>query len=233
MDRASNHDTGSGEGVLRDIVAARSDHVARVIRNEILDGTFAPGSPLREAALAGRFGVSRRTIREALLSLSEQGLVSRRHNTGAAVRRFTAHDISDLYRVRRMLECEGARNVAGADHHRLADVDDAFDALLEAAQGGSSSVALAEADMAFHGAVIALSGSPAIDEFYERISAQMTYAITILQRQDPEPSMTDGVVAEHRAIRDALAHRDLYEAQRLILEHIGTYERVLLATTVT
>lgn len=187
---------------------------------------------MRECSLAERFDVSRRTVREALFSLSEQGLAVHRHNSGAAVRSFTAEDIVDLYRVRRMLESEGVRSALTASATALSAVSQAFEAVQEAARGGLSSAALAEADMAFHGSVIALNGSLRINEFYHRIATQMTYAIAILQRQEEGGlSVTDVVVAEHRAIRDVVIARDVYEAQRLVLDHIHIYEQKLLATT--
>lgn len=216
-------ETGPGQPV------TRSARVVARLRSGILDGTLPPDQPLREQALAERYSVSRRTVREALLALEDQGLVVRRHNSGAAVRSFTPEDIADLYRVRRMLECEGARNAVTADADRLAAVSEAFEVMERAARDGVDSVAVAEADMAFHGAVIALTASARIDEFYERIGTQMTYAITMLQRHGvADSTVAGGVLAEHRAIRDALVHRDIYDAQRLILEHIGIYEGALV-----
>lgn len=214
------------------VSTARSASVVARLRAEILGGALPPGAPLRESSLAERFDVSRRTVREALLSLSEQGLAVYRHNSGAAVRSFTAEDIVDLYRVRRMLESEGVRSALTAPEAALAAVSEAFEAVQEAARDGLFSTALAEADMAFHGSVIALNGSPRIDEFYRRIATQMTYAIAILQRHvQAGPSVAGLVVAEHRAIRDAVIARDVYEAQRLVLDHIHIYEQELLAAT--
>lgn len=212
--------------------AARSASVVALLRAEILGGAMLPGAPLRESSLAARFDVSRRTVREALLLLSEQGLAMHRHNSGAAVRSFSAEDIIDLYRVRRMLESEGVRSALTAPEPALALVSRAFEAVADAAPGGPSSTALAEADMAFHGSVIALNGSERINEFYSRIATQMTYAIAILQRHEQaSQSMADIVVAEHRAIRDAVVARDVYAAQRLVLDHIHVYEQKLLAAT--
>lgn len=216
------------------VTAARSGEVAEQLRTGILDGTYPPGAPLREVTLAARYSASRRTIREALLVLSDQGLAAHRHNTGAAVRQLTRNDIEDLYRVRRMLECEGARGVLSADDPQLAVVDSAYSLLAAAALRGITSVALARADVAFHGAVIGLTGSPQIDAFYERIGAQMSYAICLLQRRAHALSVSaDIIVAEHRAIRDAILDRDSFHAQRLILEHIGRHEQNLLISIET
>lgn len=215
----------------RRVAAALSADVVARVRADILDGRLAPATPLREAALASRFEVSRRTVREALLILTEQGLAVHRHNSGAAVRSFTADDVADLYRVRRLLELEGVRSSVTAPHSALEGVERAFGALEDAARDGIFTTALAEADMAFHASVIELNGSPRINEFYARIATQMTYAITILQRHDEQNAvLVEGIVAEHRAIRDAVLARDLYGAQRLVLEHIGTYEQRLLVT---
>ncbi|RAX14906.1 FCD domain-containing protein [Pseudarthrobacter sp. AG30] len=212
------------------MIAARSSQVVSRLQQEILDGTFPPDSPLREMTLAERYAVSRRTIREALLVLSDQGLAVHRHNTGAVVRSFGEDDISDLYRVRRMLECEGARCSSGAAEYLLAAVQEAFGKLELASHEGVWSVDLARADMAFHGAVIALSDSPRINEFYGRIGSQMTFAITLLQQSEQANAINShSIVAEHRAILDAVLNRDVYGAQRLILEHIATHEGTLLS----
>lgn len=210
---------------------ARSNEVAAQLRTAILDGSYVPGAPLREAALAERYAVSRRTIREALLVLADQGLAVHRHHSGASVRRFTADDIADLYRVRRILECEGARRAPNADESQLALVGKAYDVFAAAApvSDGVRSVALAQADAAFHGAVIGLTGSLQIADFYERIGAQMTYAICLVQQREQELAVKrDAVLAEHRAIRDALSNRDVFEAQGLILAHIATHEQNVL-----
>jgi DNA-binding GntR family transcriptional regulator len=210
---------------------ARSGEVAARLQITILDGTYQPGAPLREAALAERYAVSRRTIREALLVLADQGLAVHRHHSGASVRRFTADDIADLYRVRRILECEGARRAPNADESQLAMVREAYDAFAAAAAAseGVRSVALARADAAFHGAVIGLTGSLQISDFYERIGAQMTYAICLVQQREQELAVRrDVILAEHRAIRDAISNRDAFEAQGLILAHIATHEQNVL-----
>ncbi|RYE42465.1 MAG: GntR family transcriptional regulator [Hyphomicrobiales bacterium] len=214
---------------------ALSESVVCRVRTAILDGTFLPGTALREASLAQHYDVSRRTMREALLVLNGQGLVVHRHHSGASVRTFEAADIKDLYRVRRMLECEGVRHASDANEAALRSVHAAFARLEEVALvDGINSVRVAEADAAFHGAVIALSDSPRIDEFYQSIAAQMTHAITVQQRHD-EANATppERTIAEHRAIHDAVLDRNVYEAQRLALAHIEHYEAVLLAAAPT
>lgn len=208
--------------------AGRSAVTADRIREDILSGHFAAGAPLREISLAQRYSVSRRTVREALLDLTSEGLVSHRHNAGAVVKTLELADIEDLYRVRRMLECEGALCASRTSEAALAAVESAFKRFEISSQQGVDSVALAQADMAFHGSIIALAGSPRTDRFYASIGSQMTFAISLLQKVDAANEVGPmTVVAEHRAIKDALLDRNTDEAQRLILAHIGTHEQTL------
>jgi len=59
--------------------------VRRHLGDAILNGAYAPGSRLEEAALALEFGVSRTPVREALHQLAAAGIVTIRPNAGAVV----------------------------------------------------------------------------------------------------------------------------------------------------
>ena len=63
-----------------------TDVVRDGLRRAVITGEFDPGSKLpNEDALAGRFAVSRATIREAVRGLAEEGYLSRRHGSGTYV----------------------------------------------------------------------------------------------------------------------------------------------------
>lgn len=223
----------SGERVSDVNAASGAAQVAAGIRSGILTGDLSSGTPLREVSLAERFEVSRRTVREALRVLVGEGLVQHRHHQGATVRPLTSHDLADLYRVRRMLEVEAARCVASVKAAQLQAVDDAFEALKEAAESrGLTSLDLALADTNFHGAVVGLLGSKLSSDFYASMSHQLTRAIMLLQLSDKDHNrdLTE-IVAEHQAIRDAIIHRDVWEAQRLIIDHLDRHERNILSDT--
>ncbi len=49
--------------------------IALQLRRDIISGSFKPGQALAEAVLAGRFGVSRAPVREAMIELERSGLV--------------------------------------------------------------------------------------------------------------------------------------------------------------
>ena len=74
------------------------------LRKDILDGTHPDGTPLRQDALAGAYGVSRIPVREALFQLEAEGLVRMVPHKGAVVTGLTAAEIDDVFGLRGLLE---------------------------------------------------------------------------------------------------------------------------------
>jgi len=72
------------------------EQIAHRLRNEVLAGRFSQGEPLREAKLAKRFGVSRGPIRDALLQLTQEGLLTGQPNVGVKVSQSPSEAIRPL-----------------------------------------------------------------------------------------------------------------------------------------
>ncbi|WP_184149193.1 GntR family transcriptional regulator [Amaricoccus macauensis] len=75
------------------------------IRQAILANDFIPGQRLVEADLCDRLGVSRGTVRAALLDLTHEGLVERIANRGARVRDISVEEVLQLTDVSLAVEC--------------------------------------------------------------------------------------------------------------------------------
>jgi DNA-binding GntR family transcriptional regulator len=75
-----------------------------LLREDILDGVYAPGERLLEATLCSAYGVSRTVVREALRQLETERLVTVLAHRGPIVTVLSADDISCVYDVRRVLE---------------------------------------------------------------------------------------------------------------------------------
>jgi DNA-binding GntR family transcriptional regulator len=104
------------------------------IRQRIMDGSFAPGTPLREEMLAGEIGVSRTPVRDALRRLLADGLVESTRNRGTFVAEITSDDLHEVYHLRATLEGFAASRAATritpaelAALERLADEMEALD----------------------------------------------------------------------------------------------------------
>ena len=76
------------------------DEIHETIRDRICLLEYAPGSLLREAALAAEFGVSRTPIREIMQRLTQEGLVESRNGVGTLVKPLDFDEIEDIYEMR-------------------------------------------------------------------------------------------------------------------------------------
>lgn len=81
-----------------------SEQLVDSIRQDILDGVYPPGVLLRQDALADRHGVSRIPVREALLQLESEGLVTITPRRGATVTPISPAEIDDVFCLRSLLE---------------------------------------------------------------------------------------------------------------------------------
>jgi DNA-binding GntR family transcriptional regulator len=83
--------------------------LAERLREELLSGALAPGSPLREADVVERTGANRAIIREALAELARDGLVVHSIQRGVEVARITPEELRDVYAARRVYEAAGLK----------------------------------------------------------------------------------------------------------------------------
>src|SRR2546429_2686793 len=90
------------------------DNVYESLRSDILSCHFAPGDDMREQELAERYAVSRQPVREALLRLEREHLVTVQPRQGYRVNPISLADARDLLRFR--LALEPARLAEAIEH---------------------------------------------------------------------------------------------------------------------
>ena len=81
-----------------------SEAAAEEIRGRILGGTYAPGMRLRQEELAVELGMSRIPVREALVLLESEGILSILPHRGAVVVELSMDEIEELFNMRLLLE---------------------------------------------------------------------------------------------------------------------------------
>lgn len=192
-----------------------ADRVARIVREQIIDGERAPGDRLVERDLAAELGVSRVPVRDALKTLIAEGLVTPRPRTWAVVRTFTDDEIEDLIEVRSAIETLTFRLAAERrTPERLARLEAVLDREARAARDEDATAAhRAGAD--FHELVAATAASPLLDEIGAITASRLRW---LLGQHDDLQQMVD----EHRGLLAAIRAGDGQEAARLAVGHLRT-----------
>ena len=89
-----------------------ADRVFDELRAAIVEGAIPAGSKISEPEMAGRYGISRGPLREAMRRLESANLVERRPNIGARVITLTSEQLLEIYLIREALEGLAARLAA-------------------------------------------------------------------------------------------------------------------------
>src|SRR6478672_11081876 len=103
--------------------SSTAERVADVLRRRITEGDLPPRTHLSEEQLIVVLRVSRNTLREAFRLLSHEGLLVHELHRGVFVRQLTEDDLVDLYRLRRIVECNVVRSIADPDPEQLARLE--------------------------------------------------------------------------------------------------------------
>lgn len=194
------------------------EQIVEQLRLEIMTGQFDAGTPLREQELSARFRVSRGPVRDALLKLGQDGLVTARPNAGAAVAARPNESIRPLITdIRRRIEGFALTSIfAGGGAERLARLETRLGLILDqirhACERGDVP-ALVAGDVNFHEEIMTCYGDPDLLALWRRVIMRM------LMRYDRFDDLLDSF-AEHRRIYRALAARDEAAALRALRANI-------------
>lgn len=205
-------------------------HAITALRQAILSGDVAPGQRLVEEELAGTLGVTRASLRAALIELTAEGLVERIPNRGARVRVVSTSEAVAITECRMALEAlcaaKAARNATDAEVARLREL------------GGNLTRAVSDGDMLkyselnheLHRIVRAISGQEIAVSLLERLNAQIVrYQFQLALR----PGRSEQSLGEHLAIIDAIASHDPDAAQAATERHLGSVIAALRARHAT
>ncbi|MBR0669011.1 GntR family transcriptional regulator [Roseomonas hellenica] len=183
----------------------------------ILDNALAPGSQRLESELAAELGLSRTPVREAMVRLEQDGLVTITPRHGMRVTAVTPADMREIYEVLNSLEPAAAELLTrrGLAAKQLAPLADACTAM-ERALHKEDRHAWAAADEVFHLGLAELCGNRRLAGMIMQVWDQSHRArmFTLHQRPLPERS-----TAEHRAVLQAVMAGDSESAREMYRLH--------------
>jgi DNA-binding GntR family transcriptional regulator len=202
------------------------DTVYVQLRDDIVNGVLPPGTVLREAELAARFGVSKTPLRDALVRLQKDGFVEIPPYRSAVVVGYSRTDLREIYELRELLEGACARQAAfHISVDALAELSRIVRASAECVSGpemGTAVVAGREEELAglldqFDLVMYAQARNGRIDEMVGNIRGHIQ---RIGRLTTGIPGRLAKSVPEHEAIYEAIVQRDGAAAETLMRRHI-------------
>lgn len=197
--------SGTGESV------QLAKKAADVVRDLIARGELLPGEKINQMDVAERAGISRSPLREALRTLEADRIVSYEANRGYVVSRFRMSELSEIYRLRHLLEAEMLDHIAKPDDEAVERLQDNIDAMAKAVEA-KDFPGMTLAHRAFFQEMYRLAQLPIFLGEVERLWA-MTDGYTAMHRMPDD--VAQRMLNDHRSILKALAAGRLARAKEI------------------
>jgi GntR family transcriptional regulator, rspAB operon transcriptional repressor len=193
------------------------DQAYAALRRAIVGAELEPGRRLSENQLADLIGVSRTPVRDALARLRDERLVAIVPQLGTFVTFIDEDAVADAHFVREALEVGAVRIAAGS---ASSDAVEALQSNLDAQQravDADDAATFARLDDDLHRLLCDLSGREVAWRLSERTRGQLD-RVRLLSL--PEAGYRGQMLAEHRAVVEAVAARDAVAAERELRHHL-------------
>ncbi|SMC65338.1 DNA-binding transcriptional regulator, GntR family [Desulfocicer vacuolatum DSM 3385] len=188
------------------------------LRRSILTNQLTSDVIYNEKGLAQQLGISRTPVREALLELSSQGLVSFLPRKGVVVNKFTRKDIEEIFELRYLIELASVKKICRtwtADD--LSGIEQCLEKQKQLLNQAENPITFMEIDRDFHVAISQLTGNKRLVSIIQNIR-------DILQLMGIRALTTRGrmekVILEHANILGAIKKRDVEEALLQMRVHL-------------
>lgn len=196
-------------------MGSRADSISKVITRAIIGKHLLPGCKLREQILADLFNVSRAVVHQALIRLSEDGLVTMERNRGAFVAKPSYREALELYDTLTMLEQGIAAQLAGRlDARGWDELRQHAERQHKAVEGNNDALA-DELGQGFHEVLVRLSRNSVVQQLH----AQLTRRTALLRSLVSSRFDYCGLLNDHFELVDLLEAGKVSEAQKLIARH--------------
>lgn len=196
-------------------MANKSENIAGILKRAILSQRLIPGAKLGERELSEEFGASRIVIRQALIRLANDGLVTIQRNRGAFVKKYTLQEAIEIYDALTAIEQGVAAQLAGK-------LDDAgWQELRSHVEMQTAAVERHDTAMAdelgagFHSLLVSLTNNRLVQEIHAQL-VQRTHLLRSLHQSRFDYC---NLLDEHAKIVDLLQRGRLKQVMELIDHH--------------
>lgn len=200
------------------------DDVLDTLRRSIIAGTFQPGNHLAEGSLGRQLGVSRAPVREAMMQLEREGLLTFDKRGAAFVKEFTADDLEEIYSLRLALETMAARLACS---QMPEDVVARMEGNIERTRAAKQLLDLTLLDVEFHDLIVQASTHQRLLAAWSGLRHQIEVWLARMQSRlvAPVEKTREATVSHHRGILKALRAGKKDRAVTVVREHIEGWRR--------
>jgi DNA-binding GntR family transcriptional regulator len=200
-----------------------TSQIADSLRADILSGNLKSNRPLRQDEIASRFHVSKIPVREALVQLKAEGLVTFYPNRGAFVSELTAAEADEIYVMRIALETALLKR--SIPHLTVSQLQHAQD-MINAIDTEKNIAKWGELNWEFHITLYAPAPLPRIKETIRNLHAGIArYLVLYLAGLDYQKVSQN----EHRELLDACRHGNVELAVIILETHLRSASDQLVA----
>ena len=207
-----------------------ASRIYEAIKEQIIEGRYAPGVRITEQQVAAAFSTSRTPVREAMRLLVADGFVNFKPNSGSVVRKWTVDQMRQLFDVRNLIESEIAAAAAVhitdeqvAELRRLqADIESSATALR-----GGDTTRIGQLNRQFHRE---LGRASRHERLVEMLTSSMEMPIVQQTFRRYSPEQLKRSFSHHRELIDALAAHDAAWARSVMSCHIHSAKHSMLAS---
>ena len=200
--------------------ASLRDRILERVRSDIVSGRSGPGTMYSVPSLASELGVSTTPVREALLELSNRGMIVPMRNRGFKVQGSSLEDLENLFEMRELLERFAVVNAARKRLKDIEDLKELADAVAVAVKARDVRSYL-ETDRAFHEALVSRAGNPRLTKMIMDLRDDMRlFGIDSAEGEERQRAS----VKEHYQLIELAAKGDTKNIASLMSSHIMDWQ---------
>ena len=196
-------------------MATRSEEISEIVTRAILDRRLWPGCKLSEQSLANLFGTSRAVVRQAIIRLTDDGLVTIERNRGAFISRPSYREAVEIYDALTILEQGVAEQLSGRlGPHEWSGLRKHIEMQHKAVELKDDALS-DQLGCGFHEVFVA----PLRNSVVQSIHAQLVRRTALLRTLVDSRFDYRGLLHDHSVLVDLLEADDIEQAKKLIDTH--------------
>ncbi len=194
------------------------EEITQALRAAVITGHLRPGTVYSVPTLATQFGVSPTPVREAILDLAKEGLITIAKNKGFRVNGLSDEELDQITEIRALLEIPVATGLAGRlGAGQLGELEKLAQSIVDAAVAGDLPAYL-EADTAFHTTLLGFGRNRRLVELVADLrNRTRLFGLDALVHSG---RLTDSA-SEHVTLVGLLRKGDAAQVAELMRAHLG------------